>query len=90
MITRDELTRVIDNNLSYLELDRMLDLIESNDDREQFILHYYNETVLIYDTSTDYYISWYKITHIGRSLHTNITDIAILDMFIMDLKDILI
>lgn len=84
MITRDDITHSFDR-YEYNSIDVLLDIIESNKNRSYYILQYVNETVLIYDTSEGKYLTWYKITHIGRSFTTNIETVEELDAFIDEL-----
>ena len=67
--------------------DEIFDIIETGDNKDDYIIQYFNETVLIYDTCTDLYISWYKLTHVGRGLVTNIKCIEDMDTFLQILKD---
>lgn len=89
-ITREVLNNYIHYYVLDDTLDKLFDLLESGTNIDHFILQYVNETALIYDTSTDYYISWYKLTHIGRCLQTNLNDIARFDLFMEDLIDTVI
>lgn len=41
--------------------------------------------VLLLDTETGLYIRWYKLTHIGRDLYTNIENKKQLEMFLTEL-----
>lgn len=41
--------------------------------------------VLLLDTETGLYIRWYKLTHIGRDLYTNIGDKKQLEIFLTEL-----
>lgn len=88
MISREILTNMF-NNLNYEQQDKLLDLIEYGQNKDGYIFQYHNETALIYDTYNDNFISWYKLTHIGRSIQTNITDIRTLDLLFEELKGIL-
>lgn len=72
MIERADISKYFDK-LSDNMLDKILDRIEQSKNTNGFIIQYVNDTVLIYNTYTDYYISWYKLTHIGRALQSNIT-----------------
>lgn len=83
-MTREILTNIFDK-IDYCKINILFDLIEANTDIDGFIFHYYNETVLIYNTYNDKYISWYKLTHIGRALNTNINSIDEMENFIEDI-----
>lgn len=72
-MTREEVRKAYDW-LTDEEQERLLTKIEASCSTNEIIVQYLNETVLIYDTTTDYYLSWYKLAHIGRSLCTNIPD----------------
>lgn len=41
--------------------------------------------VLLLDTATGLYIRWYKLTHIGRDLYTNIKSEKQLQVFLIEL-----
>lgn len=41
--------------------------------------------VLLLDTTTGLYIKWYKLTHIGRDINTNIESIKDLEIFLTEL-----
>ena len=41
--------------------------------------------VLLLDTETGLYIRWYKLTHIGRDLYTNIENKKQLEKFLIEL-----
>ena len=81
-IISELLSPILDNGL--------YDQLEACKNVDDYIIQYFNETVLIYDTSTDLYLSWYKLTHIGRCFKTNIINIAItgiaFDIFVAKLK----
>lgn len=48
---------------------------------------FYDGDVLILDNETNNFISWYKLTHIGRELHTNISTEEQLRKFIQKFYD---
>lgn len=73
-MTREEVAKAY-NLLTDEEQEKLLYKIEVSCNTEDIIVQYLNSTVLIYDTINDYFLSWYKLTHIGRSLNTNITDV---------------
>lgn len=88
-ITHDIITRdIINNEIENLfpNIDNLLDRIVYGQNTTCHILQYVNQTVLIYDTITDYYLSWYKLTHIGRAYHTNLESKTQLRMFLECLK----
>lgn len=75
MITREDLCKVVKE--VYGDIDKFLDDVESGCIRRFSIFCTINESVgngdiLILDTETHQYISWYKLSHLGRDLHTNI------------------
>lgn len=78
---------VINERLKDYELYSLLDIIERSENSQGFIIQYVNQTVLIYNTYTDKFCSWYKLSHIGRALITNIQNREELEEFINDLKD---
>lgn len=43
-----------------------------------------NAMVYIIDTETGFFIGWYKLSHIGRSLSTNIMDLNDLNEFLIN------
>lgn len=45
----------------------------------------YSGGVLLLDTETGLYIRWYKLTHIGRDLYTNIENKKQLEIFLTEL-----
>lgn len=69
------------------ELDKLLDRIYECKNTDEFIIQYVNETVLLYNTTNDLYLTWYKLNHLGRCFLTNIKDITELNIFLKDLKD---
>ena len=69
MIDRD----LINNALYYnYDVDLLFEWLESGKNTDGFIIQYLNETVLIYNTYNDTYLTWYKLTHVGRAFTTNI------------------
>lgn len=44
-----------------------------------------NGDVLLLDTTTGLFVKWYKLTHIGRDLDTNIKSKEELEMFLTEL-----
>jgi hypothetical protein len=85
-ITRDLLCEKIKNVFG--DYDTFLDLIEFGDSN-RFELFVSNGdcvgsgNVLLLDLETGYFLRWYKLTHIGRDLYTNMT-IDELDAFLND------
>lgn len=90
MITREIFSDMLNNKIPYEYIDFLLDLMETNTNTEEFILAYQNESALIWNTRTYSYISWYKLTHIGRFIQTNVKDIVELDIFLDELLEDLI
>ena len=75
MITREDLCDVA--QAIYGDIDKFLDDVEEGYTRQFSVFCTINESpgngdVLILDNETHQYISWYKLSHIGRDLHTNI------------------
>ena len=87
ILTREVFSDYIKNNVSDKILDKLFDLMETCTNIDYFILQYVNETALIYDTTNDYYISWYKLTHIGRDIHSNIPNMKYFEEVMDDLID---
>lgn len=85
MIDRDLFCNILYTTFNHSELEILLDVIERRENTKVFIIDYLNETVLIYDTVDDLYITWYKLTHIGRDIATNIPDVETLEHFIYEL-----
>jgi len=81
-ISRDLFIQVVKETFNKEQYEKLLDFIEECRNKDGWILQYHNETVLIYDTATDRYISWYKIVHLGRSLNTNINTVYDLRSFL--------
>lgn len=81
-ITRELFVNAYSEVLSKEYYEKLLDSVEACENKNGWIMQYHNDTVLIYDTATDEYISWYKITHIGRSLNTNINTVYDLKAFL--------
>lgn len=86
-MNRDIITNTFTSMFNDIEMDYLFDRIEMCKNTDQFIIQYVNETVLLYDTSSDLYLSWYKLTHIGRAYHTNILDLVALQNFLTELKE---
>lgn len=84
MITRNDVTQAF-NRHSKNAIERLFDCVEACQNKGDYILQYWNEKVMIYDTTTGWFISWYKLTHIGRALNTNIDDVLVLNYFVDDL-----
>lgn len=90
MITRKDLNKVLDE--IYGDIDKFLDDVE-----EDCIIRFNvfctinecpgNGDILILDNETKQYISWYKLSHIGRDFHTNIFNINDLESFIKAFKE---
>lgn len=85
-MTRELFNLIIHEQLKDYEIYNLLDIIEQSKNSDGFIIQYLNETVLIYNTYTDKYCSWYKLTHLGRALMTNIESRQELEDFLVDLK----
>ena len=90
MITREELCGVVKE--VYGDIDKFLDDVESGCVRRFSIICTINESVgngdiLILDNETKFYISWYKLSHLGRDIHTNIIGVSFLEDFIKAFKE---
>lgn len=75
VITRDDLCEVVKD--IYGDIDKFLDDVEEDCTIRFNVFCTINECpgngdILILDNETRQYISWYKLSHIGRDLHTNI------------------
>lgn len=90
MITRDELCKVVKD--IYGDVDKFLDDVEEDCIRRFGVFCTINEAsgngdILILDYETHQYISWYKLSHIGRDLHTNVPTITAAYEFIKAFKE---
>lgn len=75
MITRDDLCEVVKD--IYGDVDKFLDDVEEDCTSRFSVFCTINESpadgdILILDNKTKQYISWYKLSHVGRDLYTNI------------------
>ena len=93
-ITREDLTHAIKNVYGRNDLTAFLDDVEFGGPTKRFsVFCTLGESVgsgdiLILDNETNNFISWYKLTHIGRDLHTNINSINDLEEFIQAFCDL--
>lgn len=90
MITREDLCKVVEE--VYGDIDKFLDDVESGCVRRFSIFCTINESVgngdiLILDNETKEYLSWYKLSHLGRDIHTNIGIVSFLEDFIKAFKE---
>ena len=67
------------------DINIIFDAIETCTNKGDYILQYWGGTVLIYDISTDLYLTWVDITHIGQCITTNITNTSALNEILDDL-----
>lgn len=92
MITRYELCITIQDIYGNNAYDKFLDHIEDGGPVTKFeTLSTINESpsnamTYILDVETHEYIGWYKLSHIGRDLHTNIETVENLKRFIYNYK----
>ena len=92
MLTREDLCKVVTE--VYGDIDKFLDDVESGCVRRFSIFCTINESVgngdiLMLDNETKFYISWYKLSHLGRDLHTNIIGYSFLKDFIYAFKEVM-
>lgn len=95
MITREDLCRAVEKFYTFdnfFNVDMFFDDVENDCTRRFSVFCTINESsgngnILILDTETHQYISWYKLTHLGRDLHTNISNINDLESFIKAFKE---
>jgi len=90
MITREVLCKIVEE--VYGDIGKFLDDVESGCVRRFSIFCTINESVgngdiLILDNETKFYISWYKLSHLGRDIHTNIIGVSFLEDFIKAFKE---
>lgn len=90
MLTREDLCKVVKE--VYGDIDKFLDDVEEDRIRRFSVFCTINESsgngnVLILDRETHQYISWYKFSHLGRDLHTNINSEVELFEFISIFKE---
>lgn len=69
LITRDDLIQIIKD--IYGDVDKFLDMIDEDNIPMNFTCIYQDEELYIIDNYANRYIHWYKKTHIGRDLHTD-------------------
>lgn len=81
-MTRDEFTKVIENVFD--NLDNFLDIV-LYDLPIGYDLATADDEIYLVDREGHTYLNWYKPTHVGRDLHTNMTDKQIID-FLEKLK----
>lgn len=75
MLTREDLNEIV--KYIYGDVNKFLDDVEEDCTSRFSVFCTINECpgngdILILDNETKQYISWYKLSHIGRDLHTNI------------------
>lgn len=95
MITREDLCRAVEKFYTFdkcFHVDKFFDDVEEDCTRRFNVFCTINEStgngnILILDTETHQYISWYKLTHLGRDLHSNITNVTDLESFIKAFKE---
>ena len=90
MITRDDLCEVVKD--IYGDIDKFLDDVEEDCTGRFSVFCTINESpgngdILILDNETRQYISWYKLSHLGRDIHTNIIGVSFLEDFIKAFKE---
>lgn len=90
MITRETLCNVIKE--FYNDIDSFLDDVEEDCVYRFGVFCKINESpgnsdVLILDSETQYFVLWYKLSHVGRCLETNIPDETTLKTFIKNFKE---
>lgn len=92
MLTREDLCKVVKE--VYGGIDKFLDDVEEDCIIRFSVFCTINESsgngdVLILDRETHQYISWYKLSHLGRDLHTNIISYSFLKDFIYAFKEVM-
>lgn len=92
MLTREDLCKVVKE--VYGDIDKFLDDVEEDCIIRFSVFCTINESsgngdVLILDRETHQYISWYKLSHLGRDLHTNIISYSFLKDFIYAFKEVM-
>ena len=90
VITREDLCDVVKE--VYEDTDKFLNDVEEESIYRFSVFCTINDSpsdgdILILDNDTDRFISWYKLAHVGRDLHTNITSEAELLDFISTFKE---
>lgn len=90
MLTREDLCKVVKE--VYGDIDKFLDDVEEDSVYKYSVFCSINESpcngdVLILDNDTNRFISWYKLSHLGRDLHTNINSEVELFEFISIFKE---
>lgn len=89
MITRVELGKVVSD--AYANPEQFFEDVQYGDVDSFSIFSSIDDdiadaNVLILDSETSLFISWYKLQHLGRDLHSNIPDTDTLRDFIMRFK----
>ena len=90
MITRVELGKVVSD--AYANPEQFFEDVRYGDVDSFSIFSSIDEAisdanVMILDSETNLFISWYKLQHLGRDLHSNIPDTDTLRDFIMRFKN---
>ena len=83
VISRDELCNEIKRIFG--DCDKFLDIIEEDIPYGYHFFKYDGDEIYIIDTRKCKFINWYKLTHIGRDLHTDMKSKEELIKFLEDL-----
>lgn len=67
--------------------DKIFDRLTECKNSGGFIVQYWNEEVVIYNTYDGQFLNWYKLGHVGRCFHTNMTSYEELIEFFKDLYE---
>ena len=91
MITREDLCNIV-KEVYNDNTDKFLDDVENGCTGRFSVFCTINENsgtgdILILDNETNNFISWYKLTHLGRDIHSNITESSVLKEFIIAFKE---
>lgn len=89
-ITREELCEAVKE--VYGDIDKFLDDVKEGCSVRFTVFCTINESpsnsdVLILDTKNEKYIAWYKLSHLGRCIQTNLVFINDLTEFIQNFKE---
>lgn len=73
---RNELVNQIESIFG--DLDVFLDIVQ-DDDLYGYDIIQKDEEVYIIDTEHCQYLNWYKLTHVGRAMHTDMDDTQLIE-----------
>lgn len=85
-ITRDDISKAFEAVFDTEDKkDKVFDRLTECKNGNEFIIQYWNEEVVIYNTYNGHFLNWYKLGHVGRCFHTNMNRFDELIDFFTDL-----